>query len=148
DAASGSLSFRRGEGLPGNAWKTGDSIWRKRLEEDDKTFRRPGAGVVEAGLRTAVSVPVFVAGVVRGALVLFTTDARDPDGPVIETLMAIGAQVGGTIGRRRTDAAVRAAEERYRQLVEASTDLVWETDLEGRWSFLNAASQRIYGMPP
>jgi two-component system, sensor histidine kinase and response regulator len=147
DEASGTLSFRRGEGLPGTVWKTGEPIWRKRSAEDDRTFLRPG-GVVEAGLRTAVSVPVFVAGVARGALVLFTTDARDPDGPATETLMAIGAQVGGAIGRRRSDAAVRAAEERYRQLVEASSDLVWETDLEGRWSFLNAASQRIYGIAP
>ena len=144
---SASLVFRRGEGLPGSVWKTGESIWRKRAEEDDRTFRRPG-GVVEAGLRTAVSVPVFVAGVARGALVLFSPDARDPDGPVTETLMAIGAQVGGAIARRRTDAAVRAAEERYRQLVEASTDLVWETDLDGRWSFLNAATRRIYGVEP
>jgi PAS domain S-box-containing protein len=147
DRQSASLVFRRGEGLPGSVWMTGESIWRKRSAEDDRTFRRPG-GVVEAGLRTAVSVPVFVAGVARGALVLFTTEARDPDGPVTETLMAIGAQVGGAIARRRTDAAVRAAEERYRQLVEASTDLVWETGLDGRWTFLNAASQRIYGLRP
>ena len=147
DRESGALVFRRGEGLPGTVWKTGESIWRKRSAEDDRTFRRPG-GVVEAGLRTAVSVPVFVAGVARGALVLFTPEARDPDGPVTETLMAIGAQVGGAIARRRTDAAVRAAEERYRQLVEASTDLVWETDCSGRWSFLNAATRRIYGMEP
>jgi PAS domain S-box-containing protein len=147
DRESATLVFRRGEGLPGAVWKSGESIWRKRSTEDDRTFRRPG-GVVEAGLRTAVSVPVFVAGVARGAVVLFTPDARDPDGPVTETLMAIGAQVGGAIARRRTDAAVRAAEERYRQLVEASTDLVWETDLDGRWSFLNAATGRIYGLAP
>ena len=147
DHESGSLVFRRGEGLPGTVWKTGEPIWRRRAAEDDRTFRRPG-GVVEAGLRTAVSAPVFVAGVAQGAVVLFTTEARDPDSPVIETLMAIGAQVGGAIARRRTDAAVRAAEERYRHLVEASTDLVWETDLEGCWSFLNAATQRIYGMRP
>ena len=147
DQESAALIFRRGDGLPGAVWKTGESIWRKRAAEDDRTFRRPG-GVVEAGLRTAVSVPVFVAGVTRGALVLFTTDTRDPDGPVTETLMAIGAQVGGAISRRRADAAVRAAEERYRNLVDASSDLVWEADLQGRWSFLNPASQRIYGMAP
>jgi PAS domain S-box-containing protein len=147
EEASGALSFRRGEGLPGAVWKTGESIWRKRSAEDDRTFRRPG-GVVEAGLRTAVSVPVFVAGEAQGALVLFTTESRDSEGPITETRKAIGAQVGGAIGRRRADAAVRAAEERYRQLVEASTDLVWETDLQGKWSFLNAASRRIYGIPP
>jgi PAS domain S-box-containing protein len=147
DQVSATLSFARGQGLPGRAWRTGEAIWRNRSAEDDETFRRPG-GVVEAGLRTGVAVPVFVAGVASGALVLFTDDRREPDGPVIDTLMAIGAQVGGAITRRRAEATIRAAEERYRHLVEASTDLVWQVDLEGRWTFLNAASDRLFGLPP
>lgn len=147
DRASASLVFRRGEGLPGHVWRSGEPFWRRRTPGDDLAFIRNG-GAVEAGVRTAVSVPVFVAGVASGALVLFTTDERDPDGPIMETLMAIGAQIGGAIGRRRADAAIRAAEERYRQLVEASTDLVWEQDLQGRWTFVNAASNRIYGFTP
>ena len=43
--------------------------------------------------------------------------------------------------------AARAAEKQYRELVEFSSDLVWEMDLEGRWTFLNSACEDIYGAP-
>lgn len=147
DRASVGLTLHAGEGLAGSVWKTSEPVWRNRLVAEDKVFIREG-GAVEAGLRTAVAVPVYVAGILSGALVLFSTDARDPDAPVTETLAAIGAQVGGALGRLRADAVLRAAEDRYRQLVEASSDMVWETDLKGRWTFVNAAAWGIYGFAP
>lgn len=39
------------------------------------------------------------------------------------------------------------AQEEYQGLVESVRDLVWRVDDQGRWSFLNAASQEIYGAP-
>ena len=39
------------------------------------------------------------------------------------------------------------AREEYRGLVETARDLVWRVNDQGRWSFLNAASQEIYGAP-
>jgi PAS domain S-box-containing protein len=147
DRSSTNLTLPSGVGLAGSVWKSSQPIWRNRLVADDKMFIREG-GAVEANLRTAVAVPVFVAGVLNGALVLFSTDAREPDGAVTDTLMAIGAQVGGAIGRRRADAVLRAAEDRYRQLFDASSDMMWEVDLGGRWKFVNAASRRIYGIAP
>jgi PAS domain S-box-containing protein len=147
DRASTNLTLLPGVGLAGSVWKSSEPIWRNRLVADDKVFIREG-GAVEANLRTAVAVPIFVAGVLNGALVLFSTDAREPDRAVSDTLMAIGAQVGGAIGRRRADAVLRAAEDRYRQLFDASSDMMWEVDLDGRWKFVNAASRRIYGIAP
>ncbi len=44
--------------------------------------------------------------------------------------------------------AIEAAEERYRRLVEMASDLVWSVDAAGRWTFLNAACEEIYGVPP
>ncbi len=41
--------------------------------------------------------------------------------------------------------ALKVAEEQYRHLVETSSDLVWKVDAEGRWTFLNAACQQVYG---
>jgi PAS domain S-box-containing protein len=46
---------------------------------------------------------------------------------------------------KQAQTAVRSAEEQYRELVESAVDLVWQVDLEGRWTFMNAASERIYG---
>jgi len=44
--------------------------------------------------------------------------------------------------------ALGQAEEQYRELVESASDLVWQTDRLGRWTFLNAASTGVYGAEP
>jgi len=43
---------------------------------------------------------------------------------------------------------LRGAQEQYQGLVESARDLVWQVDNEGRWTFLNAAAEEIYGAPP
>ncbi len=43
---------------------------------------------------------------------------------------------------------LRRAQEQYQGLVESARDLVWQVDNEGKWSFLNAAAEGIYGLPP
>jgi len=42
----------------------------------------------------------------------------------------------------------RRAEKRYRNLVETAQDLVWSMDARGYWTYVNAASKRIYGYTP
>jgi two-component system sensor histidine kinase/response regulator len=49
---------------------------------------------------------------------------------------------------KRAEAALREAEQQYRELVESASDLVWQVDLQGNWTFLNAASKAIYGCTP
>ncbi|HEX9691934.1 MAG TPA: response regulator [Gemmatimonadales bacterium] len=49
-------------------------------------------------------------------------------------------------GVKRAQQVLKEAEEHYRELVESASDLVWQMDLEGRWTYLNAACLRIYGM--
>ncbi len=51
-------------------------------------------------------------------------------------------------GIKEAAEAIEAAEERYRRLVEAASDLVWSVDASGRWTFLNAACEEIYGVAP
>jgi diguanylate cyclase (GGDEF)-like protein/PAS domain S-box-containing protein len=59
----------------------------------------------------------------------------------------LGAVVTATdlTGRRETEELLRASEERHRRVVESMTDCVFETDHEGRWTFLNAAWTRATG---
>jgi two-component system, sensor histidine kinase and response regulator len=49
---------------------------------------------------------------------------------------------------KRVEAALREAEAQYRALVEPATDLVFQVDTEGRWTFLNQAAREIYGADP
>jgi PAS domain S-box-containing protein len=49
---------------------------------------------------------------------------------------------------RDAEQALREAEEQYRELVESASDLVWQVDRHGRWTFLNAACTGMYGGEP
>ncbi|HQF37877.1 MAG TPA: PAS domain S-box protein [Opitutaceae bacterium] len=50
--------------------------------------------------------------------------------------------------QKATDAALRESEQRYRSLVETSSDWVWEVDHEGRYTYASARSQQVLGFAP
>jgi PAS domain-containing protein len=63
----------------------------------------------------------------------------------------VGAQAAAHnefIEQRRAGVVVGSSEERYRDLVENSNELIWSADAFGRWTFVNAAARRIYGSAP
>jgi len=50
--------------------------------------------------------------------------------------------------KRRIIQLLLDSESRYRDLVETSHDLIWTTDSQGRFTYLNAASHAIFGLAP
>lgn len=50
--------------------------------------------------------------------------------------------------RKAGEQKLRAAEARYRDLVETAHDLVWSVDQQGCWTYLNDAAKNIYGYSP
>ena len=50
--------------------------------------------------------------------------------------------------RKVAESQLQHAEARYRDLVETAHDLVWATDAEGHWIYLNRACKTIYGYAP
>lgn len=50
--------------------------------------------------------------------------------------------------KRRIIQLLLESEHRYRDLVETSHDLIWVTDAEGRFTYLNSAAHEIFGLPP
>jgi PAS domain S-box-containing protein len=47
--------------------------------------------------------------------------------------------------RKQAEVALAQSEQKYRNLVEASQDLIWSTDAQGRYTFVNGAVKQIYG---
>ena len=50
--------------------------------------------------------------------------------------------------KRRIIQLLLESENRYRDLVETSHDLIWATDAQGRFTYLNTASHEIFGLAP
>jgi diguanylate cyclase (GGDEF)-like protein/PAS domain S-box-containing protein/excisionase family DNA binding protein len=50
--------------------------------------------------------------------------------------------------KRRIIQLLLESENRYRDLVETSHDLIWATDAQGRFTYLNSAAHEIFGVSP
>jgi PAS domain S-box-containing protein len=98
-------------------------------------------------------------GVMRDGYAVADVLAERPDGSTFWVRLAAAPAVGLEKGAivfsaedvtemKEAQEAIEAAEERYRRLVETASDLVWSVDASGRWTFLNAACEEIYGAPP
>ena len=49
--------------------------------------------------------------------------------------------------RKHAEVVVRESEERFRSLVETASDIIYRTDLEGRFTYVNPMSVQIMGYP-
>jgi|GEM_PF-328018 len=50
--------------------------------------------------------------------------------------------------RQRIEAALRASEERFRQFVEGTEDLITSVDAQGRFLYVSPSARRIFGLEP
>ncbi len=50
--------------------------------------------------------------------------------------------------RKKVEKEILKSEERYRALVESSTDFIWETDARGVYTYVSPSVHRILGRPP
>lgn len=50
--------------------------------------------------------------------------------------------------RKRAETALRESERRFREFIEGTDDLVIRLDAEGRFIYVNRASERVLGLPP
>lgn len=74
----------------------------------------------------------------------FITPLLDDKGEVIN-LMILNEDITET---KKIETALKGSEQKYRNLVEASRDLIWRIDKEGNFSFINTASTKILGYEP
>ncbi|HWS32922.1 MAG TPA: ATP-binding protein [Actinoplanes sp.] len=90
--------LRRGEGLSGACWASGEPVWVPDLRAPDVPV------MAEAEhYRTAMAVPVLSAEKVIGVLAFFTLETQDTDPALTVLLSGIAGHIGSYLERRRSE---------------------------------------------
>jgi PAS domain S-box-containing protein len=143
------LSFKRGIGLPGDAWGSGEIAFAP----DYKVYPTPSPRAdvaAELGLEAALAIPVPIGSPDRVlAVAEFHTLSFNPQTEELMALLAgFADQLGTFIARRRAE-ATSAEAERFRQhlaeVVRGTGDAVLSKDLNGIVTTWNPAAARLYG---
>jgi diguanylate cyclase (GGDEF)-like protein/PAS domain S-box-containing protein len=120
-------------------------------------FSRPRASALEEHpcykgrrLEAYLGLTVLVGGEVYGTLDFLSFEPRGRQfTPADEEILRLmGQWVGGDIARQHIERALQESEERYRNLVESTSDWVWELDEEGRYRYCSPRSRDLLGYEP
>jgi PAS domain S-box-containing protein len=126
------------------AWITRAPLWLNDGTVDERLSDR-----VEAPHGAAIAaMPVEAANTTAGVLTVVSLRPRPLESDMLETMYAVGVQLGTGLQRLAAESALAEAESRYRELVQSASDVVWRIDVSGAFVFVNAASQRVFGIAP
>ncbi|HYR58706.1 MAG TPA: PAS domain S-box protein, partial [Chthoniobacteraceae bacterium] len=135
--------IRRGEGLAGQAWTTGEPHWIADLETAENYAN--AALALACGMSSAFAVPVRVNDDVVHVLEFFSPKISVSDPELLQTLGGIASELGHMIERKRAEEALRKSEMRKAAILQSALDCIITFDLDGKIIEFNPAAERAFG---
>jgi PAS domain S-box-containing protein len=138
--------LKKGRGLPGRVWETGEPAWISDVLADTHFSR--SAIATCAGAHGAFAFPVSSAGQVLGVMEFFSPDIQPADEELLSTITVIGSELGLYLERKlisdKSEASLRESEERFRNLTDATLEGILIHD-GGVVIDVNPAMARMFG---
>lgn len=134
-----------GEGLPGRVFASSQPEWIADINED-KNFLN-GSAAAQAGLRSAFAFPVLVGNDAVAVLEFLSSRFREPDEELLETMVALGRQIGQFIKRKEAEEALQQSLELYRSLTDSASDAIITIDESSNILLANRAAESLFGYP-
>ncbi|HRE82689.1 MAG TPA: PAS domain S-box protein, partial [Opitutaceae bacterium] len=106
--ATRSLSFVRGQGLPGRVWEGNCPVHFPDLQNDSRFLRRTEASTV--GLKSGLAFPIVMRREVYGVFEFFGRRPMPLDDDLLALLTLVGTQIGEFIERKQLEDKFRQAQ--------------------------------------
>jgi len=107
--ASEATRLPSGIGLPGRVMATGQATWLMDVTRDDNFPRlRPAT---DLGVRAGFGFPVLAGASVVAVLEFFSSEAVEPDEPLLQAMAHIGTQLGRVFERQKAEEELRQAKQ-------------------------------------
>lgn len=135
------ITFKKGIGLPGRVWQSGKSSWIQDVTNDNNFPRIHAAR--KTGLHGAFGYPIFFNNTFLGVIEFFSSKVHEPDMDLIEMFEASSKQIAQYIIRKQSEELIKESEEKYKLLVEEASDIIYRTDANGKFTYINSIAERI-----
>lgn len=142
-----------GRGPTGTAIRTG-TCGINRNSAQNPEFRLWRSEAAKRGYASSIALPLKVRGVIIGALTMYASDPDAFDDEEVELLMQLAADLGYGIKtlrmraeKERADVALRESEQRFRTIFEGAQDCILIKGLSLRYTLVNPAMERLFGLP-
>jgi PAS domain S-box-containing protein len=145
-AKSSIVEFAPGEGLPGQVWVQGTSIWVEDIHSDIRFNTREGPK--SDGLITCWGVPVRVGNQVIAVIEFFSRKRMPAEVEIMATVETVCASVGQFLGRSIQEKRVTELNRQKESILNTVADGILGTDQHGRVTFANPAAARMLGATP
>jgi PAS domain S-box-containing protein len=124
-----------GEGVAGRTWTTGEPVWKRGILIDGPS--RDTSAMTRDGLRCGFGLPMRQGMAMVGVIEFYNPELREPDKALVEALDNIACQISQFCEKRRTEAALRVSEERYRVLADNLPGCVFTSLPDGACDYCN-----------
>ncbi len=128
-ARSRSFEFAVGIGLPGKVWAKNAPVWIENLAADD--FPRKSI-IAEIDMRSGFAFPILLGDKLLGVISCFSAKKNQTDETLLQIFAAVGSNIGQFIKRERVESSLRVSEESFRAFMQASSQAIWTTDVQGQ----------------
>lgn len=116
------LRFPMGMGLVGTVWAAKAPLWVRNVgDASNKVFTRARLAK-EAGVKTALGVPVLSEGEVLAILVFCMYESCPEDKRLIDLISSVATQLGAFFHRKRAEQELKGAHEQLEDRVRARTE--------------------------
>ena len=141
----GPAVMRRGDGVAGRVWESGESM----SIDDYSVWSGRATGFNRGDFHATVGVPLRAAGEVIGVIGLAYHEPGRTFGPAQVALVERFAQLASlALENARLNGALQQSEELHRQIVDCSTDLISVIDLEGTIVVMSPSAYGTLGIQP
>ncbi len=149
--ASKKITFAADVGLPGRVWASKQPEWIEDVSIAGNNIFLRASLAKQVGIKAGLGVPIVgstsgEATEVLAVLVFFMFDSCHEDKRQVELVRAIATGLDTLMQRKRAESALRKSEERYRAVVEQTSEGIFLIDTQTKRILQsNAAFERLLG---
>jgi len=144
-ARSKGRPYLRGEGLSGWVWQHGQPLSVTDTRNDPRSSSSKSGDASSGMGGGAFLFPVAFGGKTIGVLSFSSAQAREADERLLQTIHAVGAQIGQYLQRKNAEAALAESEARFRETFELAATGIAHVSLDGRFLRVNRRLCEMFG---